>query len=126
MAPLILLTIGSVIAWGAWGFVLVKFDPFINGSLIHLLFYASLSMALLGTLTLIGLFWHKKRVGMPASRGEVGALTRQILLFIIFIVVMLNLAAANLLKWWNLIPLALAVFTVELLFTSLQKHNRTR
>lgn len=124
MASLILLAIGSIIAWGACGFVLVKFDPFVGDWTTQTLFYASLGMALLGTLILVRLLWHHRRTGMAASRSETGVFTRQSFLFTVFVIVILNLAAAGLLKWWNLMPLALLTLTTELLFASLIKQRR--
>ena len=124
MVALILLGIGIAIAWGAWGFVLVRFDPFVDGWTTPALFYASLGMALLGTLILVRLLWHQRHTGMTASRAEAGVFTRQAFLFTAFVLVILNLAAVNLLRWWNLIPLALLALTAELLFSSLHQRGR--
>lgn len=122
MLSIILLGSGALFAWGAWVFVLWKFDPQ-TGSLVGpALFYFSLALALAGTLTLARLLWHHRRAGMSASRLEVGIIVRQALLFALFAVVVLLLAAQRLLKWWNIIPLALLALTIELFFYSLTRR----
>lgn len=126
MLPIVLLLIGALTAWGAWGFVLVRFDPLVDGFIVHGLFYLSLALALIGTLTLLGLRIHTWRTGRMASRSEMGQIVRQGALVTFFVVMILTLAAWRLLRWWNIVPLALLTFTVELFFSSLHKrHNIT-
>lgn len=126
MISFILLGIGSLIAWGAWIVVLLRFDPFVNSIGVHAIFYASLGLALFGTLILLGIFWHQKRTGMVASKSEVGIIARQAFLFVFFMLILLGLAAINVLKWWSILPLALLTFTIELFFASLGRQGRTR
>lgn len=121
--PLIVLAIGTLAAWAAWIFVLLRFDPTSAGMVAHILFYASLGLALQGTLMLAGIFWRKKQQGMIASRTQMGIIGRQAFLFNAFVLVSLLLAARQLLKWWNIIPLAVLTLTVELFFISIQKHS---
>ena len=122
MLPLILLLIGTLVAWGSWGFVLFYFDALTDGWVPHMLFYGSLALSFIGTLMLLGLQLHKWRTGMMASRFKAGMIARQASLITLFTVVVLNLAAGRLLKWWNIIPLALLVLALELFFSSLHKH----
>lgn len=123
MTPLIVFAVGTLAAWAAWIFVIVRFDPTVSDFVGHALFYASLGLALQGTLMLAGIFWRKKQQGMIASRTQMGIIGRQALLFNGFVLVSLILASRQLLKWWNIIPLAVLTLTVELFFISIQKHS---
>jgi len=123
MVPFILISAGSLVAWGAWFYVLFQFDPLVASVMPKLLFYGSLGLALLGTFILVGIYLYKKRTGMMASRFEVGIISRQAVLFALFIITVLILAAGKLLKWWNILPLALLVFGIEWFFVSMQKKN---
>lgn len=118
MASFIVLGIGSLVAWGAWGFVLASFDPLAGGWTAKALFYASLGLALLGTLMLGLLFWHFKRTGIVAAKSDLGVMFRQALLLVGFVIVILNLASARLLRWWNILPLILLTVSIELFFHS--------
>ncbi len=121
MTSFIVLGTGSLVAWGAWGYVLATFDPISGGWTAKALFYASLGMALLGTLMLCLLFWHFKRTGIVAAKGDLGVMFRQALLFVGFVMVLLGLAASRLLRWWNIVPLILLTVSIELFFHSLYR-----
>ncbi|MDO8505075.1 MAG: hypothetical protein Q7S48_00615 [bacterium] len=126
MAPIIVFAIGTVAAWVAWIFVIVRFDPTSAGFVAHILFYASFALALQGTLMLAGIFWRRRQRGMIASKTEMGIIARQALLFNGFLLISLILASRQLLKWWNVIPLAILTLTIELFFISIQKHSHTQ
>ena len=123
MTPLIVFGIGTLAAWAAWVFVVLRFDPTAAGLVAHLLFYASLGLALQGTLMLAEIFWKKHQTGMIASRVEMGIIGRQAFLFNGFVLVALLLSSRQLLKWWNVIPLAILTLTIELFFISIEKHS---
>src|SRR3989338_346721 len=125
MLPLILLGIGSIVSWGAWIFVMVRFDPFVGKWIAHGLFYASLALALQGTLMLAGMFWYKHKYGRTGRRAEVGIIARQAALFVCFIIVVFILSARDILKWWNIAPLAFLTFTIELFFISLSRKTHS-
>ena len=80
------------------------------------------ALALQGTLTLAGMHWHKRRHGIAASRVEVGMIARQSALISGFLITILLLAARDILRWWNILPLAILTFIFELLFLSLHKR----
>ncbi len=121
MAAFVTLATGSLVAWGAWGYVLATFDPFTGGWTAKALFYASLGLALLGTLMLCLLFWHFKRTGIVAAKSDLGVMLRQAVLLVGFVIVLLNLAGARLLRWWNILPLILLTVCIELFFHSLYR-----
>lgn len=126
MLPLILLGIGTGIAWSAWFFVVLKFDPNLGGIYAHAMFYASTGLALLGSLLLIGLIFHKWRHGIVASRHKVSVIAREALLIVVFVEILFKLGSARLLKWWNILPLAILMIVVELFFMSMDKKNNPR
>lgn len=117
---------GTVLAWGAWVFVILRFDPALSGWIGHLFFYASLGLAVQGSLMIAGFFWRKKQTGIIASRREIGQIARQAWLGVVFALVSLILASRQLLKWWSVLPLALLIIVIELFFISLQKPTFRR
>lgn len=126
MAPLFILGLGTAVAWAAWIFVLLRFDPFVGGGAVKGLFYASLGLALQGLFMILGLLLHQRIHKMAASRQEVGTVARQAFLLVLFVIGMLNLASHELLKWWNVLPLAFFMFMLELFFLSLHKRATPR
>lgn len=124
MLPIIMLEGGTVAAWIAWIFMLVKFDPNSGGWIAHLLFYAALGLALQGTLTLAGFFWRRRSHGMIASRAQIGMILRQALLVNAFVLACLILAARNLLRVWSVLPLAVLTLVLEAFFISLSRRGR--
>jgi len=49
----------TILCWIAWGMVLINIDPFESTISGFLFFYASLFLALLGTISIIAFFVHK-------------------------------------------------------------------
>lgn len=123
MLPVILLGIGTAIAAGGWFFVLFKFDPFASGIAAPLLFYASFAFATLGAVMLGGLGFFRWRRGRYATRREFGVIARQALLFTLFTAAVLYLASVRLLRWWNIIPLALVIIIAEMFIASLNRAH---
>ncbi len=113
---------GIVVAWAAWIAVLLQFDPFTGGWIIHLLFYASLGLALQGTLMIAALRLKEKQKGMSASRAEIGTISRQAFLFVTFLIISLILSTRQLLKWWNVLPLAMATLALEYFFVTVSRR----
>lgn len=126
MTSVQLLAIGSILSWGGWLFVLLRFDPLLENWVSHLLFYTSFALALQGTILLVGLALWNSKTGMAASRAEASRIGRQAFLIVLFVIVTLNLAARDVLRWWNVLPLALAVLILELFFLSLQQKRTHR
>ncbi|KKU12713.1 MAG: hypothetical protein UX17_C0040G0006 [Parcubacteria group bacterium GW2011_GWC2_45_7] len=89
-----------------------------------MLFYLSVSVALLGTCMLLGIILHHIRFRLAASKAEILTIAREATLVVAFTIIILNLAAYKLLKWWNILPLALLILTAELFFISLDKRPR--
>lgn len=117
-------TVGTLAAWGACIFVLVRFDPWVGAWLTHFLFYAAFALALQGTLMLAILVRHQKQRQTFLTREVAVRIGRQAAFIVLFSVVLLMLSARRLLHWWNVLPLALLTITLELFVSSLGRRGR--
>lgn len=101
--------------------MLLRFDPFADGAAIVALFYVSFALAFFGSAVWVALCAHRARTGMVPSKAQVGKILRQTFLIVVFVVAVFALAASRLLKWWNIMPLALAVMCIEFFLRSLNR-----
>lgn len=123
MGSRLLLALGTVMALAAWIFVILRFDPFSDGWIAHALFYIALGMFLWGVFTLLGVMikvYHKKFTML--SRFAVGMIARQALLLTFFLLAVLYLMAHSIMRWWNIIPLAILIGITEWFFFSLHDN----
>ncbi len=126
MVPFKILGIGTLIAWGALGFIVIKFDPRHSGFAVIFLFYVAFSMATSGMVMLLGLKLRQRIRSASVSRQHIGIVGRQAVLFTLFLVLLLILAARRMLLWWNIIPLGLLIIMIELFMMSLTRKERLR
>lgn len=124
MGSIKILGIGTLVAWGALGFIIFRFDPFVGGAVASLLFYFAFSLAALGTTMVVGLSLKRLHSPLRLGRHQIGLILRQAILFVAFLVLVLFLASRDLLLWWNIIPLALLTLMVEFFISSLNHKNR--
>ena len=113
---LILMTIASLCSWVAWMVVLHAIDPTKSGWLGFLLFFVTLGIAFLASVTLFGTLvrvWFKRQE--IVYRHVVRSL-RQGLIFTGLFECSLILAGLGLLAWWVLLLLILIATIIELLF----------
>lgn len=105
----------SLLAWGGWFLILFFVDPTNSGIVGPILFYMSLGAALLGSLSLIGLFVRVVIIRKAAILSkEVGNAFRQALLLSALCISLLVLMRYSLLSWWNSPLLILAAVCLEL------------
>lgn len=119
---LIFMTLATLVAWSAWVVVLHAIDPTQSGWLGFLLFYFTFSIALFGSLALLGIavrFWLKQSA--LSVRITIKAF-RQSLLFTALFVVSLLLFSQGWFRWWMMLLVLLIVGFIELVFVS---HERT-
>ena len=122
---LIWMSIGALICWLAWFFVLNNIDPNQAEFIGFLFFYSSLFLALAGTFSVIG-FLIKKIVLKDDQIvfHHVKSTFRQGMLIAMVIVSGLILLQTKLLTWWNAILLALLFALIEgIIFTSRKYNN---
>lgn len=125
-AYLIIMTIGALICWLAWFFVVGSIDPSEAGMIGFIFFYASLFLALTGSFATIG-FWIRKRMikNDDAVFHHVKHTFRQGIIISSTLIIALMLLQAKLLAWWNAILLLLLFFILEsVIFTSRKYNNR--
>ena len=123
MNPLIIIGLGTLLAWAGWLVVLFRFDPLTSGIITQILFQGAFAFAIVGTIIVGGTLAHQRRKAVIISRARLGKLLRQALLFVLFVILLLNMAHAQILRWWNLIPLALLILGLEVFFVSLNHKN---
>ncbi len=120
----LILGLGTMLCWLAWGAVLMFMTPQSGGLLALLLFYFSLILALLGTFSFIGYLIRilLNKDDLPYKHVKVAS--RQAVLFTILLVVALLLQSQRFLTWWNLTVLIVLLGFVELFSISYQKYNK--
>lgn len=105
----------SLVAWAGWLLILFFVDPTNSGIVGPVLFYTSLGAALLGSLSLIGLFVRVVLIRKAAILSkEVGNAFRQAFLLSALCITLLVLVRYSLLSWWNSPLLILAAVCLEL------------
>lgn len=125
-AYLIIMTIGALICWLAWFFVVGSIDPSSAGTIGFIFFYASLFLALTGSFAIIGFLIRKKIVkNDDVVFHHVKHTFRQGIIIAATLIIALMLLQANLLAWWNAILLLFLFFIMEsIIFTSRKYSNR--
>ncbi len=107
------MVLGSALAWLAWYVVLSTVDPFIAGFTGVMMFYGSLGLATLGTLTLLVFvartLVHKDELAVR----NLGIAVREAFWGVLFLVIILILLRRGLLAWWNALPLFVGLAMAE-------------
>lgn len=120
---LILMTIATVTAWIAWAVVIHGVDPSRSGVLGFLLFYGTLSMALFGTISILGILVRLWRLqGEIASRIALRSF-RQAVLFSVLFITSLLLFSQGWFRWWTMILVVIIIAFIELLFVSSSRNS---
>lgn len=118
---LILMTCATLGAWSAWVVVINAIDPSQSGWLGFFLFYLTFSIALFGSLSLLGIavrFWRKQQA-LPV-RITLKAFRQALLLTSLFVVSLL-LFSQGWFRWWTMLLVLLIVGFIELAFVSTQR-----
>ncbi|NQV89945.1 hypothetical protein HQ487_00885 [Candidatus Uhrbacteria bacterium] len=118
---LIFMTLGTLTAWMTWAVVLHGVDPTRAGALGLLLFYITLTMALFGSISLLGMLirlWVSR--GEIASRIAVRSFRQGVLLTTLFVSSLL-LFSQGWFRWWTMFLVVVIVGLVELTFLSSRK-----
>jgi hypothetical protein len=116
---LILMAAGTALAWAAVGAIIFTVDPSAAPTIVFAVFYASLFLALTGTLSIVGfllrIFLLRKQ--LVVSR-HVAISFRQAVLLALLIVIALFLRSRSLLTWWNALLIVAALTVLEFFFIS--------
>lgn len=112
--------VATVLAWGAWVFVVAQTDPATVGTVGLFVFYLALFTAVAGSATIIGLFVRRNDADRVRA---IGIAIRQGLLTALAVIIAVFLQARDLLTWLNLVFLVAALTLLELFVISLRgKH----
>jgi len=108
----------TLLCWGAWLVVLWNINPFLSGAAGLASFYITILLALIGTLSLLGIMFRKAFSTKPVSLQNIGEAVRQGVFLAVIVVGALALRGAEVYTWWAL-TLLIAGFTVlEFFFLS--------
>jgi len=122
---LILMSLGTGIAWTALVVLIQTVDPFESGFLNLVFFYIDLLLSLIGTFSILGVVY---RVAIRKSDQllikNVQISFRHSILFALIAVVSLFLSANYLFHWYVLFPLLIVMVFVEYLFLLIQEARR--
>lgn len=122
---ILLMFVGTVIAFSVWLWVLLFINPDTTGPIGIFLFYISLILSLMGLLALIGLF--VRLLGKRSERMRFYAVRtsfRQAVLLTLLIIVVLTLEHFKMLSWWNFGLMLLFIISLEF-FYSAGNHIKT-
>jgi hypothetical protein len=115
---IIIISIATAICWLTWAMVLFQVDPESGGLLGFGLFYASLFFSLLGSFFLLTFAVRRIFNKLELEYKIVATSFRQSFSFAILIDLILFLQSKNLLTWWNLVFVILALTIIEFFFVS--------
>lgn len=120
-AYLSLIGLGTFLAWIAWGIILLNINPFDAGFAEFVMFYVTLAVALVGTLTLIMTVVRVYLLKRKVLVREIRMAFRHSVLFSVIAIVSLALSAAEKFTVWYAILLIAVAAIVEYFF--LQFHG---
>lgn len=118
---LIWMSIGTIIAWGAFWLVLTFVNPETAGTLGFALFYLALFLGTTGTLTLFGFAWRYWRHREEPLYRHVSVSFRQGMFLALMVVVALFLQQKRMLTWWNLSLLVVGITLLEVVLLSVRR-----
>ncbi len=122
---LLFMCIGTAISLGAWLFVIFNLNPFEAGFVGAALFAVTLGLALVGSLSLLGVGYRvylRKRTDVISR--EVKTSFRQAILLALLTVLGLLLAAHGLLRAWVLVLCIGIASLIECLALKIQQSRR--
>lgn len=120
---LIILAIGTVTSWLAWGLVINTMDPANGGAVALLLFYGSLTLAIFGTVTLAGFFLRYWLERDTVLFRQIGVAMRHGTILTVMAVVLLLLQSQRVLNLWSIIALLALAVVIELFFVAGQSKR---
>ncbi|MEO5927292.1 MAG: hypothetical protein ABIO72_01185 [Patescibacteria group bacterium] len=123
---LVLMTIATILSWGAWVLVLNTTNPQEAGTGGFVIFFVTLLLSLVGTLTLFGTAYRVlflRRSGVMAR--EVRVAFRHAVFLSIAAILALFLSAQGWLSWWALLLLLVTMSAVEYVFLLREESRRS-
>lgn len=122
---ILFMTFATLLSWVAWAVVLWSMNPEETGPGGFLIFYVTLFMGLLGTLTLFGVTYRVMFLGRrDVVSREVRISFRHAIALSAMAVAALALSAQGLLRWWIAAILIAVVSVIEYLFLVKEEARR--
>ena len=118
---IMLIATGSL--WLGWWWTVISIDPYGTNWLGMTLFYLTLFLSLVGTLTLAGVFFRRRRMADAVLYQLVIISSRQSLLLALFFTALLFLQSQRMLHLWNGFLLIVVLFITEFLYVY-KDHKR--
>lgn len=119
---LILMSISTFFCWIIWVLALYLIDPTATGFLGFAFFYLSLFLAMTGSLAVLSFLVRMKFNKDELIFKNVTTSFRQAIMLSFLVIGSLFLKSKNLLTWWNIIFLILALTVLEFFFISYKKR----
>lgn len=123
---LVILALGSALAWAAWIIVLLFLHPTAGGGMAILAFLGTLVFALTGTLTILGTLVRMGRYGDTGFDLAVARSVRQGFWLALLVAGSLLLAARGMLSLGAVILLILGVALLEVVFLARDDRHTHR
>lgn len=118
------MSLGTVICWTAWVFILFNIDPAQADFLSFIFFYSSLFLALLGTFSVIGFLFRRRVVKEDEIVfRHVKKTFRQGIMLATWVILFLFLQQSKLLTWWIATILIVLFVVIEGLIFANRKYN---
>lgn len=111
----------TAVCWLLWIYVIFSIDPEITNMVGFILFYISLSLALIGSFAIMGFFVRFIALKQKLAFHSVKEAFRQSFLFSLLIVVSLYLLSRELFTWLNLFFLVTSLSVLEFFLLSYEK-----
>lgn len=118
---MMLIATGSL--WLGWWWTVISIDPYGTNWLGMTLFYLTLFLSLVGTLTLAGVFFRRRKMADAVLYQLVIISSRQSLLLSLFFTALLFLQSQRMLHLWNGFLLIVVLFIAEFLYVY-KDHKR--
>lgn len=115
--------LSTVLCWLGWLSILQFVDPLGPVALSHGLFYATLSLALIGTFSIIGLIVRTLLRKHEAVSRHASVSFRQSLLLTFLVIGSLALQSRSLLTWWNLLLFVGTLTLLEFFLISFRSNR---
>lgn len=112
------LVLSTLLALGAWLFVLFNIDPYESGVVGQVLFYFSFWIFLMGVWVNILVWLRVKFLGGEGAIDTMGLSFRQGFLLALLVIAIIILNALGYFTWWIGLLVTAGIFLVELYFLS--------
>jgi hypothetical protein len=124
-AFLILILVGTVLAWASWLIALFKIDPIGSGALGIGLFVILFLLGLFGVFFFAGFGVRRLLFRRQTLFSKLNTSLRQGGFFTALVALWAILQSQRLVRWWNLVLLVLLFATLEFFFVSSRHHAET-